>query len=513
MSAAADLVVGVVGSGTMGAGIAEVAALAGHQVVLTDAVAGRAESAIGQLRSRWQSRVERGKMTAEACDDAGQRLHPYDDLVQLSGCGLVVEAVLEDLTVKNEVFARLEQTVSDETLLTTNTSSLSVTSIGASLRVPGRFAGLHFFNPVPLMPLVELVTGLATDATTVNRLHELMLDWGKVPVSCASTPGFIVNRVARPYYGEAFRALAEGLAGAPSIDAIVRDGGGFRMGPLELSDLIGQDVNAAANRAVWSALGHDPWFRPSVLQDELVGGGRLGRKTGSGVFDERAHASAPEPVVGEARETLRMAANLTHPAMLSILTQLREAGVEPAVDELLPLDVLAVGAAVIAVTDGRTALARRPELGADELLLIDVVPGVRDRRGVGVATSAGRETTAVRALAGHLQDVGIVTYYCGDVPGLILARTVAMLVNLAVEAVEAGVATAADVGLAMRKGLNYPRDLFEWGDEIGAERLVEFLDHLEDEHRDGHFRPSAVLRRVHRAGAGIVADLSAREDP
>lgn len=501
--------VGVVGSGTMGAGIAEVAALAGHRVVLTDAVAGRAEATVGQLRQRWRAQVDRGKLSQGVLEDALHRLKPDDDLTALSGSGLVVEAVVEDLAVKRELFAQLEQVVTDEALLATNTSSLSVTALGAALRIPGRFAGLHFFNPVPRMPLVEVVTGLGTDPVTASRLYELVLGWGKVPVRCASTPGFIVNRVARPFYGEAFRALAEGVAEAATLDALVREGGGFKMGPLELSDLIGQDVNAAANRAVWSAFGQDPWFRPSVVQDELVAGGRLGRKTGSGVFDEAAGTAQPKPVAGKAGETLRVATKVRHAAVLSILSQLREAGIEPAGDELLPSDVLAVGAAAVAVTDGRAALARCRELGAEELLLIDVVPGVQNRRRVGVATSAGRETDAVRALAGQLQRAGIVTHYCADVPGLILTRTVAMLVNLAVEAVAAGVATAADVGLAMRMGVNYPRDLFEWGDEIGAGRLVEFLDHLEDEHRDGHFRPCAALRRLHRAGAGIVTGLTA----
>ncbi len=513
MQTSTDMVVGVVGSGTMGAGIAEVAALAGHQVVLTDAEPGRAETAVGQIHLRWRDRVERGKMTAKVCDDARQRIQPHDDLTRLAGCGLVVEAVVEDLAVKTELFARLEQTVTDETLLATNTSSLSVTAIGASLRVPGRFAGLHFFNPVPVMPLVELVTGLATDAATVPRLHELMLDWGKAPVHCVSTPGFIVNRVARPFYGEAFRALAEGIADASTIDAIVRGGGGFRMGPLELSDLIGQDVNAAANRAVWSALAHDPWFRPSVVQDQLVVGGRLGRKTGQGVYDQPADVPYPEPLTGDSKQSFRVAATVTHAAMLSILTQLQEAGVVPAVDQRLSPDVLAVSGVAVAVTDGRTALARSRELGVDELLLVDAVPGVQNRRWVGVTTSAGRETDAVRALAGQLQQAGIMTKYCEDVPGLILARTVAMLVNLAVEAASAGVATAADIGLAMCKGVNYPRDLFEWGDEIGAQALVEFLDHLEDEHRDGHFRPCAALRRLARAGTGITAGLTKLRTP
>jgi 3-hydroxybutyryl-CoA dehydrogenase len=363
------------------------------------------------------------------------------------------------------------------------------------------------------MPLVEVVSGLSTEAETARLLHELMLSWRKVPVRCGSTPGFIVNRVARPFYGEAFRALSEGVADPDILDALIRDGGGFAMGPLELTDLIGQDVNAAANWAVWSALGHDAWFRPAVVQDELVAGGRLGHKTGRGVYDHSATRAQPIAVAGSPGPTLRVAAVVSDPAMLALCSQLRQAGMKLETDENLQPDLMRLGDAWVAATDGRTALARRTELGVEELVLVDIVAGVQKRSRVGVTSSAGHETDSVRAFAGQLDRAGLVAHYCRDVPGLIVARTVAMLVNLAVDAVAAGVATSSDIGLAMRKGVNYPRDLFEWGDEIGAGRLVAYLDHLEDEHRDGHFRPSSALRQLDRAGAGIVAGLMRTRRP
>jgi 3-hydroxybutyryl-CoA dehydrogenase len=498
--------VGVVGAGAMGSGIASVAARAGHQVVVADADAGRVPAAIDKIEADWRKAAARGRMEEGEVTAARGRLTAASSLEDLGRCGLVVEAIIEDLTAKVELFSALERLVGDDAVLATNTSSLSVNAIGAALTRPERFAGLHFFNPVPAMRLVEVVSGLSTADEVAAALERLMPQWGKTPVRCASTPGFIVNRVARPFYGEGFRALAEGLAAPEVIDAVVRDGGGFRMGPLELADLIGHDVNRSANRSVWSALGNDPWFRPSLLQDELVAAGRLGHKTGRGFYDHEGSPAQPVSLTGE-RGALSAPAALDDPVLVELVEQWRERGLEVGSDDTLPGDVVAVHGVPMAASDGRTALQRSQDMGVDELLVLDAVAGVANRKAVGVTSSADHVTAAVERLAGALSEADIATYWCADVPGLVLSRTVAMLVNLAVEAASAGVASAADIGLAMRTGVNYPQDLFAWGDMQGVDRILTVLDTLQLQHQDGHFRPCAELRRIQRRRVGLVDAL------
>lgn len=252
--------VAVVGAGTMGQGIAQVALVAGHPVRLYDAVPGRAAQAAEAIGARLDRLVEKGRMDAAQRDAARARLHPAADLAELADAALVVEAVLEQLAVKQELFTALEKIVADDCLLATNTSSLSVTAVAGALERPGRFVGLHFFNPAPLLPLVEVVSGHATDEETATRAWATAAAWGKTPVRCADTPGFIVNRVARPFYAEAFAVYEEQGADPATIDAVLRESGGFRMGPFELTDLIGQDVNEAVTRSVWESFFHSPKF-------------------------------------------------------------------------------------------------------------------------------------------------------------------------------------------------------------------------------------------------------------
>ena len=261
MQLTAAVPVGVVGSGTMGAGIAQIAAQAGHPVLLQDAVPGRAETAVDGIGSQWGRMVGKGRLDPAAADAARGRLTAAKDVADLAGCGLVVEAAVESLDVKRAIFAGLEAVVDKKCVLATNTSSLSITAVAATLRYPGRCVGMHFFNPAPVMKLVEVVSGLQTDQHIASAVAAVATLWGKTAVRVASTPGFIVNRVARPFYGEAFRTLDEAAADPATIDALMREAGGFRMGPLELTDLIGQDVNLAVGRSVWELFGQDPGMR------------------------------------------------------------------------------------------------------------------------------------------------------------------------------------------------------------------------------------------------------------
>ena len=290
--------VAVIGAGTMGSGIAQVAAQAGHKVVLFDTRREAVDKALVGLRKTLDKLVEKGKLTAEQAEGIHSRITPASDLKDLAGSGLVIEAIIEDLGIKKKLFAELEGILAADAVLATNTSSLSVTAIAGGLMHPVRMVGLHFFNPAPLLPLVEVVPGLATDEAIAPRMTALMQAWGKTPVVCKDTPGFIVNRVARPFYGEAIRIYEEGIADMPTIDAAMKSVG-FKMGPFELMDLIGNDINFTVTKTVWEAFFYDPRYKPSFTQQRQVESGRLGRKSGRGYYQyDTSGAILPQTSVG-----------------------------------------------------------------------------------------------------------------------------------------------------------------------------------------------------------------------
>ena len=394
MTDPSGLVIGVVGAGAMGSGIAQVAAVAGHRVVLGDVNAAAVSRARESISAALARDVEKGRLDAANADAALGRIEAAGDLGagfdRYADCGFVIEAVLEDLGVKRSLFAALERVVSDACILATNTSSLSVAAIGAECRQPARVVGVHFFNPAPVMPLVEVVPSIVTDAAVAERAKALVGAWKKVVVVATDTPGFIVNRVARPFYGESLRLLEEGVADAATIDWAMRTIGGFRMGPFELMDFIGNDVNFAVTQSVFEGFFNDPRYKPALTQRRLVEAGLYGRKRKRGYYDYRDGAVKPEPT-----------------------------------------------------TDGE----------------------------------AGRA---------------------------IVDRVVAMLVNEAVDAVHWRVASAADVETAMTKGVNYPKGLLAWGDEIGASTVLARLDALQAEYGEDRYRASPLLRRRARNGEALL---------
>jgi 3-hydroxybutyryl-CoA dehydrogenase len=304
MPADSPLVVGVVGAGAMGSGIAQVAAVAGHRVVLGDAHASAVERALDAIRRSLGREVEKGRLDQGAADAAIARISSAGELGasfdRYADCGIVIEAVLEDLSVKRTLFAAMERVVDDDCILATNTSSLSVAAIGGQCRQAGRVIGVHFFNPAPAMPLVEIVPAISTDAAVTARATALVNGWKKVTVVATDTPGFIVNRVARPYYGESLRLLEEGAADIATIDWAMRELGGFRMGPFELMDFIGNDVNYAVTQSVFEGFFHDPRYKPALTQRRLVEAGWYGRKRDRGYYDYREGAVRPEPSKDEA---------------------------------------------------------------------------------------------------------------------------------------------------------------------------------------------------------------------
>lgn len=382
-----SLKIAVIGAGTMGSGIAQVAAQAGHDVVLFDTRREAVDKALATLRKTLDKLVEKGKLTKEQADGIQSRIAPASDLKELAGSGLVIEAIIEDLGIKKKLFGDLEGIVPEDAVLATNTSSLSVTAIAGGLKHPERMVGLHFFNPAPLLPLVEVVPGLVTDPELGARMNALMKAWGKVPVLCKDTPGFIVNRVARPFYGESIRIFEEGIADMPTIDAALKTYGGFRMGPFELMDLIGNDINFTVTKTVWEAFHYDQRYKPSITQQRQVESGRLGRKSGRGYYG----------------------------------------------------------------------------YGTDETF-----PGAH-----------------VDVLLGNS----------------IVERVLAMLINEAADALFWGIASAADIDLAMTKGVNYPKGLLAWADEQGAAHWLAVLERMQAEYGEDRYRPSPMLRRLARKGA------------
>lgn len=383
--------IGIVGSGAMGAGIAQVAAQAGHAVWLFDQDDAATARAHAGLAATLGKLAEKGKLTPEVAAATLGRISLAPALADLAGCELVLEAIAEQLAAKQQLFRALEAVVGPACVLATNTSSLSVTAIAAACQHPERCVGLHFFNPAPVLPLVEVIAAAQTRPGLAEAMRALVRSWGKQPVLAQDTPGFIVNRVARPFYGEAIRLLEEGIADAATIDWALTALGGFRMGPFALMDFIGHDVNYRVTEAVFAGFFYDPRYQPSFTQRRLVEAGYLGRKTGRGFYDYAPGATPPAPVPDE-------------------------------------------------------ALGQR-----------------------------------------------------------IVRRVLAMLINEAAEALYLRIATAADLELAMTTGVNYPKGLLAWADELGTNQVLATLDDLFAIYHDPRYRASPLLRRLATSGQRFLS--------
>lgn len=374
--------VGIIGSGAMGTGIAQVAAAAGENVLLFDSQKPALEKAKINLDSTLKKLTEKGKISVDEAKNILGRIHFAADLNEFKSCSLVIEAVVEDLEVKRNLFSNLEKIVSADCVLGTNTSSLSITSIASSCSKPERVIGIHFFNPAAVMPLVEIVKGVATESSVEKNIKLKMESWKKVAVLAKDTPGFIVNRVARPYYGEAIRIFEEGIADIPTIDEAMKDGG-FKMGPFELMDFIGNDVNYTVTETVWKQFFHDPKYKPSLTQKRMVEANLLGKKTGRGYYDYSPN--------------------------------------------------------------------NKPQ-------------------------TADHKPHTFKSI--------------------IFNRILAMLINEAADALYLGIATKEDLDLAMTKGVNYPKGLLKWAEEIGIEKVFAEMEKLYSEYCEDRYRPSVLLRKM-----------------
>ncbi|WP_135079679.1 3-hydroxyacyl-CoA dehydrogenase [Terasakiella sp. SH-1] len=499
--------VAVIGAGTMGAGIAQVAAKAGHPVLLFDAMMGAAQVGKDKTAKGLSRLVEKGKMTQDDVDALLDRISVVEKLEDLAPAKLVIEAIVENIDIKQDVFGKLEEICSEDTIMASNTSSISLTAIGAKLKRSSNLAGMHFFNPAPIMQLVEVISGLTTSKEVADCLYETSLAWGKKPVHAKSTPGFIVNRVARPFYAEALRVVEEGGADVVTLDTLLKQSGGFRMGPFELMDLIGHDVNYAVTTTTFAQFYNDPRFLPSLVQKELVDGGLLGRKTGRGFYDYGADAE--QPVAQTASQGLK-------PGKVIIEGDLGPA--EPLVQRMMDsgLDVeriemedsmadrITIGHTHLMLTPGvlATELEASLPLGEDNeaLVLFDLSIDFATTERIAIAPSETADDEHVSEACGFFQALGIEVSVMQDVPGLINARTIAMIINEAADTVYKQVCSVQDVDLAMQKGVNYPKGPLAWADEIGPDYIASVIENLGRTYGEDRYRTSLLLRRKVNAG-------------
>ena len=498
----------VVGAGIMGAGIAQVAAQAGHPVWLYDTREGAAAQAKAQLQNTLEGLVAKGKLTPESAAATLARITPAEVLADAATAGLVVEAIVEKLDVKRSLFRELEGLVSANCVLATNTSSISVTAIANGLQRPQRLVGMHFFNPVPLMKLVEVVSGLQTAPEVAQSIFDLSKVWGKTPVHAKSTPGFIVNRIARPYYAETLALLQEQAATPAVLDACLR-AVGFRMGPCELMDLIGHDTNFSVTQSVYEANFFDKRFVPSLVQRELVDGGLLGRKSGQGFYGYGEGAPKPadgvpafEPADWPDASTVWSVVLAGHGPVADWLAQRlgdsqTPSGTVPAFNRdpsasWVGLELTHAGGVLrLALTDGRPATL----WSQADTVLFDLPQFAAAPAGALACAVSQRASEAARTLALQcLRALGVNPMLLADVPGLVVARTLAMLVNEAADAVHQGVCTPEGADAAMKLGVNYPAGPFEWLARWDVGAVVRLLDALDAHYRGERYRVSPALR-------------------
>ena len=496
--------VGVVGTGAMGRGIAQIAAQAGSQVFLFDAAPNAAQLAADAIGAVWDQLVTKGRINSAQAAENKARLKVCASVADLLVCSLVIEAIVERLDIKQNLFRELESIVSHDAILATNTSSLSVTAIAAGMQRPERFAGFHFFNPVPLMKVVEVIAGLRTEKTACQRLAEYARQMGHTPVQAADTPGFIVNHAGRAYGTEALRIVGEGVADFATIDAILKDQVGFKLGPFELMDLTALDVSHPVMESIYHQYFQEPRYRPSVITAQRLAGGLLGKKTGAGFYQytdgkpvDIAQAATPliadidmPPVWVSPRATRRL-------ELLQLLKNLGaklETGAAPSANALTLIAPLGFDCTTVAVVERhdptRTiAIDMLIDDAATKRRVLMTNPATRDDMKLAAHALFARDGKAVSAIK--------------DSGGFVTQRVVACIINIAADICQQQICSPQDLETAVTMGLGYPHGPLTLGDLLGPTNILEVLFNMQTVYGDPRYRPSPWLRRIGAIGLSL----------
>jgi 3-hydroxybutyryl-CoA dehydrogenase len=500
---AAFLHVGVIGAGAMGAGIAQLAAQAGSVVTIFDTRPAAAEAAVAAAAAQWARMVEKGRIDSTTADGYRNRFSAANSLPELANCDLIIEAIVERLDVKQALFAELEQIVRPDAVLATNTSSLSVTAIGARLAYPDRFAGYHFFNPPPLMKVAEIIKGLKTDLSVCQRLADLTRQFGHAAVMAQDTPGFIVNHAGRGYGTEALRIVSESIADFATVDRILRDQAGFKLGPFELLDLTGLDVSQPVMESIYHQYFEEPRYRPSVIAAQRLAGGLLGRKTGAGFYTYASgvRQDVPDtaiPVIEEMPPVWVSPRASRRADLLLLLKKLGakiETGQSASSSALILVAPLGFDVTTVAVVE-RLDPART--VGID--MLIDDATTRRRVLATNPATREDMRDAAHALFARDQKSVSVIR----DSGGFVTQRVVAMIVNIASDICQQGICTPADLELAVTLGLGYPLGPLAMGDRYGPTNVLEVLFNMQTVYGDSRYRPSPWLRRRGAIGLSLT---------
>lgn len=486
--------IALIGTGIMGMGIAQIAAQAGVEVRLYDAKSGAAQAGLEKLKNTLVKLQAKGKFTEEVLHQTLARLTVLEDIQQIAGVDMVVEAIIENLEIKQSLFKQIEGIVSKETILATNTSSLSVTAIASNLEHQGRMAGFHFFNPVPLMKIVEVIAGLATDEQVITDLLELAQRMGHFGVRTKDTPGFIVNHAGRAYGTEALKVLGEGVTTVSEIDRILREGAGFRMGPLELFDLTALDVSHPVMESIFNQFYQEDRYRPHPLTRQMLDGKKVGRKVGEGFYkyqDGQKLNEAPKQTVPEVENfnAVWVKADLELDAK-TLRDYLREneividAGEQPSAESLILLATYG---------EDTTTAALRFGVDPTRAVSIDMLTDFAKHRTLmpSIVTSSYFLDQAHAIFAKQNHGVTVI----GESVGFVAQRVLAMVVNLACDIAQQQIATAADIDKAVKLGLGYPHGPISWGDVLGSQRILLILERILANTGDQRYRPSPWLKR------------------
>lgn len=486
--------IAVIGAGTMGIGIAQLAAMHGHTTYLFDVDVAKSQAALAGLESQLAKRVQKGKMSQVLLDSTLENLSIITDINEMATVQLIVEAIVERQDIKQQLFGQLANICANDAIFASNTSSISITAIASVVQNPERVVGLHFFNPAPVMKLVEIVRGLRTATEVTDGLFNLMLAWKKVPVITKSTPGFIVNRVARPYYAEGFRALQENATTPAQLDFIMRESGRFAMGPCELTDLIGQDINFSVTQSVYQAFFYEPRYRPSLVQKELVDAGCFGRKSGQGFYDysQSPKASAYESPAVEVNDVELPIVSVRGDWLYAkgLIERLQAADSLTVILEDADQNSIEIGDVSVRLSLGESVMIDHSDA---KVVLMDWHADWSQARAVVFAASTLCNDNDREQVAQVLACLDIRVIWTADHPGLYVLRTIAMLINEGCEAALHNIASEADIDAAMKYGVNYPHGPFEWAQMLGYDTVLNTLNNLQRIYGEERYRASMYL--------------------